>query len=398
MSRLANSRTIGEYAEVLTSPEWSAAKTAAFDELSDDEYDAARRETTIALSEIVPQAMGRRAVDRGLLAWEMHRQKTLRMIRDPDEPRNPIIDAYARELAANDHTGRTDKDLDSGQPEVVRTNSRIANSRNIYDDPLKFFDNALHTINQRKNQDTRYIGPENYATALKFFSDIYIESGVESINIATAKQYVTECMQGFMHVAQKDAPNFIELTNIHAAINELPTELFDPELVPQLFRHDLEQLPDFHPDVMKVIMRSLSKLDLSQTREVGGDLIFLMLKNGYTFEKSTDFRSVVRAVANLPKSRSAEQALQAFFDHRNDLEEVLDIEGLDEMNARLYHIVESVIDNAELSVLVKNMAKGNTQKAIYLFAQKKRQGHLTKSQEETMRQVVQRITDNFLRM
>lgn len=114
-----------------------------------------------------------------------------------------------------------------------------------------------------------------------------------------------------------------------------------------------------------------------------------------SFETTTDMRRSIRAIANLPATLAANQAFRTFLEVRNNLEQPLDVNGIDELNERLLTIVESVIDDLELIPEAKDLAFNSAQRAVAIYQTQKNRGSLTVSQIGDLKAIVDRIVKNF---
>lgn len=343
----------------------------------------------------IPVALGRRAVNRRALGWHMRRELALSKadgdVQDIGEFGQYVdsLDPHAEFNVPDDYI------LTPGGPEVVRTNYMVVASKDIESDPLDYFETALDTIAQRKNESPNNINPENYATALKLFTDKFRESGVTRIDREDTKDLVDNCLNGYLDVAEREEPNPIGMTNIYASIRRLEQGVVDKKFTMPLLTLTLEHIPQFHNGTKIVALGGIGKLDLSDSGEVGADCIDLIMRSGLQLEKTSDLRVVARAIANLPATLAANETFKTFLAVRNGLEQPLDLEGLDELNQHLRRIVEHVVDDPELTKQAIEVAHTNVLSAVEIMKARSNDDSLTKQQLQDLRTVVQRIADNW---
>lgn len=327
--------------------------------------------------------------------WEMQRKATLAklggnalgsfndfFLRLPSESRPTI---YER-----------DDLLPEGEPEVVHTNTQISRMKKHTDDPIDFMDQALGYVRQRETTRREAVGPENFATSLKYFADMYAEiEDNDDIDTDRMKRLVKQNLDGFFKVAQKDPPNYIEMTNVYSAIRMLPAGMIDPKHVKPLLEQTARLLPEYTVKVANTFFRALPKLDLGENGEAAAELVNLSVRKNMHFETTSDLRDAIRAVAVLPKGFATDRALSAVFTYRNNLEASLDIEGADELMYRLRGIADSVVGSNDLYVELKKVAAGVGNAAISRYKDNHREGVYTKEQAKEVLAVMERIKTNF---
>jgi len=185
----------------------------------------------------------------------------------------------------------------------VTTNRQIISISDVEAEPIDFLDEALDIIDERKAAGNSLVGPENYATALKFFADKYWAIPTTHLDQTIIKELVDRSMDGFVEVAAEDKPNFVELSNLYVVICKLPKGSVDPIYSEPIVAHSLDTLPDYDSGILKLARAAMAKLDLSSTAESAATFIDLSMRKGTSFETTLDMRQSLSAIANLPKSR-----------------------------------------------------------------------------------------------
>lgn len=298
-------------------------------------------------------------------------------------------------------------DLPDGEPLVVKTNSQIitaSRSSEFQDKPRDFFDTTLHIIAQRLNDSESNVGPENYATALKFYADKYIGASVtgEQQQVAPdnsdVKALMDECLDGFFAIAEKDAPNFVEMTNLYAAIQALPKGVVDERFTEPILAYSLRNMDDYNPAILTLLLNTIAKIDIHEYGDAAAETVDLALRKGKQFETTRDFRIALRALASLPKGPKTDQALRTFFTVRNDLEQALDVEGAEEVVGRLLDIVKFGTEDAELTIMIKETAETSIVKASQAYDELIRYGQMTVAQVEQMGARLKSIVEKYKTM
>jgi hypothetical protein len=192
-----------------------------------------------------------------------------------------------------------------------------------------------------------------------------------------------------------DKPNFIEMTNLYAAIRVLPGGSVDKQYSKAIIAHSLEQLPTYHTDVLSLLVTAIGKLDLTECGDSAATLIDLALRKKVALEKTANMTQTVRAIANLPASAAAERAFATFLEVRNDLEQPQDLEGLDAINHFLLRIVSDVIADPNLSLQAKSLAKLCAGYAMRIVRQKEHLGEATPDEIARLRNTARRVITNF---
>lgn len=375
----------GQFAEIIESPDYRQALNEAYDPADVETYvdqRAAAERLIVTNLRVLPQG--------GERTWELRRQAAL------TELGGTALGAFAAFIhrQGGESAPRTlsADELGTSKPEIVHTNSQIKDLNRIEEEPIDFLNAALDTISSRGKGA---IGPENYATALKFFSNKFLEFPSSHLNPAEIKQSAERCMDGFLSVTEGERPNFIEMTNVYFAIRALPKGTFDKKYTEDLIGHSLEQMPNYHAQSLALMISSMSRLDLSESGESAATLIDLALRKSTTMERTTDMIHAIRTIANLPPSSAAERTFDTFLELRNNLEQPQDLQGLDIINFALLHIVKNVIQDPELSAKAKSLAEQCARSSARFVDQKIRHGNTTPEELAHMKRTVGRIFYNF---
>lgn len=288
--------------------------------------------------------------------------------------------------------------LPEGDGRVITTNSKIIMANKTFQDPVEFIDAALEIIQRRKRQLLANIGPENYATAIKFFTDKYaaLEHPTREVDPRTIKDYMDECVGGFINIWRNDEPNFIEMTNVYASIRMLPQGSVDHSFTGPLINQSLRSLPDYSNDTISTMLSALPKLDLTGQEEPTAQLVNLAIRKSKKFEKTADMRITLRAISVLPRSQASEQALKAFFEYRNDLEQSLDIIGAEEVVDRLRVIADIHQDNLPIVAAIKEIAERAARSISEKAKRALLEGRLSTEQEVDLREAFERIMRSYL--
>ena len=287
--------------------------------------------------------------------------------------------------------------LPAGEDKVISTNTKLVTANKFYSHPIELLDVSLGIIDRRRRQDRLSIGPENYATALKFFANKYaeLENPSKEVSLEEIQELVGDTLKGFVDVARRDEPNFVEMTNIYTAIRTLPKGAVDQAFTRPLLAQSLRSLPEYGNETITTLFGALPKLDLSEDGEAAAQLVNLALRKSKKFEKTNDFRVALRALEVLPQSETSELAVRSFLQYRNDLEMSLDIDGTDEATHRLRQIVEHVVADPELHVEIKGISERATRHASELCKRAFLEGGLTREQGEQIKQTFARIMNNY---
>jgi hypothetical protein len=379
------------YAEIIVSPGYREALNTAYQDSPDKYQDQQELAQGIMLGALgLRQPLGERL-------WEMRR--TAALAQTGLGPFNACLQHVGGESTPSN---LTQEDLGSAPPEIVQTNSGILGLKRIHTDPFEFFESALTLIDARKAESPRKsvnnIGPGNYTTALKFFTDLYHDTSASRLDLGDTVDLVSRCMNGFEAITRTDKPNFIEMTNLYAAIRGLPVGTFDEKFTPMILKHSLEQLPTFHSATLPLLMTALGKLDLADAGDTAGALFDLAMRKSQSFETSQDMRNALRVMVNLPKSPVSDTAFETFLLMRNNLENVLDMEGLDEVNERLWRVARLVIGDPELIDKAGEMAKTCAQRSALLYKQVKHLGEVTKTRLDELQLTARRTGQHYLKI
>lgn len=349
------------YAEAVLSPEYRLANNAAFEAAGDI---AAYHEQK-ANAEFIVLTTASTHPNSNERAWEMRRLATISQLGSTSL--GAFNDYFGSQGGESKPGTLSAADLGAGRSEVVHTNQMIMNVGRQVEEPLEFIDQTLERVRSRPLSAT---GPETYATALKLFVDKFKKLERDELRAygtdaarEAIKESVDRCMDGFVHIARSDRPNFVEMTNLYIAINTLPKGSFDKKYTNDIIRHSLEQLPTYESRTAELTVAALGKLDLSDTGEAAANLIDLALRKMHLMERTQVLRQTARAIAGLPASPAAERTLTTFLDMRHNLELSDDIQGHESTMYALLRIARDVVtDNQELTVQIKDLA-GSCQEA-----------------------------------
>ena len=386
---MANSNRMAvEFAEHLVSPGYRQALDSAFDSAPEKLLDQ-----RVSAEQLIFEGM-RGLKDKEQQAWEIRRLALMAVLKGADLG---TFNEYIQNMGGSEKPAElTLLDLAAGQHEIVKVNSKIKGAHEIFEEPIDFLEEALVIIDARPEYGKRMTGPENYATALKYFTDKFRAFPSSHLSHSTIKTLIDEAMDGFVTVTEDDKPNFVEMTNVYYAIRGLPRAVFDQRFTRPLLFHSIEQMPDFNTKTLSLMLAAVSKLDLSTVpADVPGSLVDLALRKGRKFETTQDFRSAMRAIANLPPHSATNQSFATFLRMRNNLEEPLDLEGADESVELLGRIVDNSINDKALTLEAKNLAYSCTQRAIRIVHQDEQVGDITLSQLKQRKDTIRRIIGNY---
>ena len=305
----------------------------------------------------------------------------------------PAIDAVKAELLPN------------GRPEIVKINTRIVGLSNNVNAPLDFLDTALGVIDRQKRIGRDKVGPENYATTLKLFSDKYasIEHDTEEMaddaltlpDLTDIKGLVDEALKGFFQVAARDAPNYVEMTNIYATIRALPKGAIDPKFTHDILMHTAHTMNHLESRAVRVLFGALPKMDTSEYPLETSAIVNMLLQRETQFDTTYSLRMTVRAIDSLEKNSQTDAALRAFFDMATGFDQPLDLEGIDEVMDRLKHIVKDVTEDPEISVRAKEFTRKCMVRTNQLTQQMLTSGTLTQAQGNQLQETYGRIKANY---
>jgi hypothetical protein len=397
-----NIRSAANYAELVGDPKFRRVLDRAFDETGAEDdgerYADYRENTDVYLGRLAGIMTLARTSQVLPKLWELQRDVTRSLV--SGESVGPFAD-YFMAIKVNKQkieSAPGDGDishLPPGERGVVVTNSRIMSLSQHTDDPMELFDDGLHMIRGRKNANARQnIGPENYATLIKYVTDKTDAMPIESDDLPMLRKYADECMSGFCEVAKRDAPNVVEMTNILSAIKRLPAGTFDEKYTANILRYTLETLPEFTQEGLNLVLAALPNLDITNTAEAAGYTVDLVLRNGAKFERSGNLRTALRAVAHLPKTVASERAFNTLLDVRNNLEVSANIDGLDEINDKLRYIVENVTENPDDTQRAKKVAELVATHARNWLSHAMAEGGLTEKAMAEHKAAVARIQKN----
>jgi hypothetical protein len=223
-------------------------------------------------------------------------------------------------------------------------------------------------MQERRQKGPKMEGPENYATALKFFADKVVSEGVfdapqseqekteRKANITKSRALVTKCLGNYLRISKSDPANIIELTNVMSAIKSLPRGVVEKQFSPRLVEQAITLMNEFNPKTTKVYLGAIGKLDLSQCGEAAAMSIDIAIRKSTDMERSNDLLLALRAVSNLPHTRASERAFQTVLDYNNTLEVAADFSALYEMSVLLRQIVDNITTDPYDTMRARKMA------------------------------------------
>jgi hypothetical protein len=287
--------------------------------------------------------------------------------------------------------------LPAGDINAIRTNHQIVSVSNTTTDPIEFFGTALSIIDRQETRGRRYVGPENYSTALKFFSDKYVSLDTPQTvwEASEMKELVTDCLDGFFDIAEYDAPNYLEMTNVYSAIRMLPAKTVEQRFTKPLLGYSLDMLDQYSRPIISTMFGAIAKLDLSEEGEAAAQLVDLGLRKSKHFEKTTEMRVALRAIEQLPPTSVSESAFTSFLEYRNKLESALDLDGADEVVFRLKNITTEVIKDPELQAQARLLGEEIARKVFAKVKLLLHDGSLTRDQERNVRSALNRVMTNY---
>lgn len=379
-----------KFAETITSPGYRGVLNSTWEseQSNIDEYNRKKDEVENILQKAIEGKIEPTEAD-----WEARRLAALARMSGPGIGQ---FEDYIHSRGGTNKPGeQTKEDLGLGEAGPVQTNSIVRGIKEMYADPIDFLDNVLDRIDDRKKAGPNTVGPENFATSLKYFADKYRDFPSQNLDRNAVKSVVARCVDGFTLIANKEKPNFIEMTNIYHAIRVLPLGSFPPEFTRVVVGHSLEILPSYSRDIFPVLFGALSKL---QNEEVGNEmatLVDLSMRQYGNFETTTAMRLALRAINNLKESSESNRAFATFLELRNNLEEPMDLDGLDETNGLLLSVANNVIDDPGLTLQTQDMAKSCAGKAVALYKKAEKDDDLSEAQLAHLHSVVDRIVSNW---
>lgn len=344
-----------------------------------------------------------RSANKHEVAWEEQRRASLGAIVGARALTQSFDMYFLEQPALSEPNIHNPGDLDGGQKDAVQLNTRIVGLRNDQPSPLIFMEAALETIEQtaarEHRQKTLQAGPENYATALKFFADkVSEQEEVSDIERAAFRTLTSQALDGFFEVAKTDTPNYIEMTNVYASFVRLPRGTVDARFTKPLVEQSLMALPEYSTKTVRVMMRALAKLDIDHSNDDGdavARLVNLGIRKGGPFERTDDLRDALRTMSLLPRSHAADRAILATISLRQGVEKAARIDDADEIVARIRTIADDVVSSQKLyAALKEHIALPAAQSARTRFRNDTLAGKYTAAQEHDYRAMMQRIALN----
>ncbi len=375
-------------AEILVSPDYRHTVNAAF-ELEPEIY----RGQQIAAEELLADGLNAKG-SLGERVWEIRRKAAVVELQGTDLGLfGDFIQDQGGKAPASESSSAS---LGAGHPAVVRTNTQILGMSRIHEEPIDFLDAAIGVIDDSKKQGKDTVGPENFATALKLFADKFASFPSTHLDPIPVKRLVDATLDGLTEVAKTDKPNFIEMTNVYAAIRTLPAGTVDPRFTRPLITYSLEELSTFGDSTLALARTAIGKIEIEEFEgEAAATLVDLSMRKGKPFQTTRDLEHSLRALANVPTTPAANRAFKTLLGERNNLEEPLTIGGAETVTEHLVRIVEDVIDDPDLTLEAKELARTCTLNALKIYTDQRRSGDLTNIQLENLGLAVKRIADNY---
>jgi len=371
-----------QYAEMLISPGARNAMNAAAEaaEGKGEVYAVWRDNFDSILGSLAVAIVEKKDLEREV--WEHQRHVAMEML--DGKTFGPFSDYVYRINIAGESVRKAPGDgdaskLPAGEIDVVATNERVVRMSKSIDDPLEYIKESLDYIRQRKQQGgSKFEGPENYATTLKLFSDKTFDHPLigQSDRTAARKQ-IGNVLGNFLRVSENDPANIVEVTNVLAAVKNLPPGLVDKRFTPGILKESLKILDEFSQRGLNVLIGAMGKLDVSECAEPAAMTVDLALRSGAQFERSSDLLMSLRAVANLPHTSASERAFTTLLDVRNVLEVAADLDNLSDTNKLLARIVKNTTESQNDTLRAKGVAEYIARRAMDLYS------HMTKSRKYT---------------
>lgn len=398
-------RAAGLTAEHITSsPRFRSADTNGFDGAAHHTLDDVQghMDARTAATKIIFETYSDmpRSASEGDIAWEAQRRVALATVLGSNAL-TTSFDKYFLELPALSRPGtKTSLDLPAGEREAVRINSQLLHLRDVTADPFQFMESALDRIavsTKMGGREKSAPGPENYTTALKFFTDkLHIEKELSSHDKASIGGLVSQTLDGFFRTAERDMPNFVEMNNLYVSFLRLPAGAIDARFTKDIVKQSLNVLPEYSADTTRLMIASLSKLEFQDSAEDGeavARLVNLGLRKAGPFERTSDLRNALRIVSRLPKTLAADRSLIAILAQRQDVEKAATIEDAYEIVTRIRNIADNVVGSNDIYQALKtNIAEPALESARKHFHTDRLRGNYTPDQEADYLNTLQRIS------
>ncbi len=391
--------TAAKITDLMIMPVFRDARDAAFESADGDGelYATWRQNADIHLGTLAAALVTKKGASTPEILWEQQRQVALANVEGI--PIGPFADFFfdlktgGRAAEVEPASGDISH-LPRGEYDVVATNNRITGLARDEDDAFTFFGDALNYLAVRRRQGgSKFEGPENYASTIKFFSDKSRDITFDAKSKQNAARMTNECMSRFLHVAERDEPNVVEMTNVLSAIKHLPQGVFDKRLSEGILKHTLATLDDFSQEGLNLLMSAAAKLDVSDCGEVAAMTIDLALRKGQRFERSGDMLASLRAVANLPHSSASERAFRSLLDTRSSLEVASSVDDLESTIKLLKQIIETTSEDPTDTVRVKGIANFIAHQAVNIYKQDNSSSAASPAELSAKLQQVKRIVD-----
>lgn len=337
--------------------------------------------------------------------WERQRRASLGKVLG-EMALSPSFDMYfLGNSAKSEPSTLTNDDLPRGERDPIRINSYLLGLRDSKEDPVLFMEEALDFIGSqtalRGRKKATLAGPENYSTALKFFTDKMYLADIPPTKHgeATIRELTSEALDGFFETTKDDLPNFVEMTNLYVSFLRLPMGSIEARHTQSIVAESLKALPDFPVDTLRLMISALSKLSFNDSFEDGeavARLLNLGLRKAGAFERTEDLRSALRISAKLPKAPATDHSLIAILGMHQSVEQSADIEDADEIVARIRSIADDVVaTTAVYAALKEQIAKPAVQSARNHYQKSRLNARYTPEQEADNLTVLKRISTNY---
>lgn len=379
------------FAEAMLSSEYRDASNTDF-KLDPDASVDHRKAAQAVVAEVAALSRRERGTA-GHAAWELSRLATLSEIEGQQFGGFEAF-LHGHNAAAAPAT-TLPEELPTGEYLVKKTNEQVVALSDIFIEPIDFMDTALDMI---KHQSVNAVGPENYATAFKFFADKYMSFPSAHLDRQFVEAAALEGLGGFLETAKYDRPNFIEMTNIFTAIKRLPPGIIAGDKAQELTHLSVELLPELTVETLKQLVGAYGKLGLEKAGSHAANLLDLVLRQGYPFEKTIDLQMALSAVANLPQSAAAQRAFNTLLTKNTNLEQSLTIDGAEAATLQLKKICDTITDQPELIQKAKAVALRAVESAMRHLSDAKASCDgrtLTAESYKALHASVQRAASNY---
>lgn len=391
--RPMDKRQDGQFADSISSAAYRRALNDAF------EYDPQIYEEQAELAEDILQA----AVERhpnGSIEWEARRGALLFSLYNPEYNLGPFEDYFRHINIGKVNFGEGEVPIDEmGEAGPVQTNTKIVTIRGNTRDPQIFVKAAAELIERQKRLGPRMVGPENYATAVKFFADKFVEQK-DSVTLSNDTiDVVQRTYRNFFMSGRKDSVNIVEITNVMSSIAKLPGRIFPKDQIDELNIQILEVMPHFKREILSVMFRALSKIKGGINNPATAEVVSLGLHMQGDLQRSDELVASLDVIGNLGKSDATDDAFRLLMQKRSNLEEAtFSYETYEDILTRLEVMVENNLTSQD--AISAAMTLGH-QLAATAVGKIERDKHLSQGEITPIiadEEIVKRVVQTFLRI